>query len=198
MGVQAVADRLRGRSSAAPSPGALRLSETPIPGAYLIDPVPFLDDRGEFTRVFCAEQLAAHGLETSFSQVSVSCNARRGTLRGMHFQAAPHEEVKLVRCSRGSIYDVIVDLRRDSHTYRRWFAVVLTEASRRTIYVPAGLAHGFQTLEDGAEVTYMMSAPHAPALARGVRFDDPAFGIEWPAAERVTSRKDRGYPDYAR
>jgi dTDP-4-dehydrorhamnose 3,5-epimerase len=170
--------------------------ETELSGAWLVELEPRGDSRGFFARAWCEDELAEHGLTTRIAQCSVSWNARRGTLRGMHFQAAPHEEVKLVRCTRGAIYDVIVDLRRSSPTYTRWLGVELTAENRRTIYVPEGFAHGFQTLVDDTELFYQVSEAHAPESERGVRWDDPAFGIEWPLPHPILSEKDRAWPDF--
>ena len=159
-------------------------------------PEPRADARGFFLRTFCAGEFAAAGLDPAVAQCSLSFNSRRGTLRGMHYQAAPHAEAKLIRCVRGGIYDVIVDLRPASVTFRRHFAVELTRDNRRALYVPRGCAHGFQTLEDDTEVWYQMSVPHVPEASRGVRWDDPAFGITWPIASPVLHPRDAAYPDF--
>lgn len=173
------------------------IEQTRIPGAYTIDLEPIEDDRGFFARQWCERELAEVGLSTKVSQASVAYNHESGTLRGMHWQVAPRAEVKLVRCVRGSIYDVIVDLRPASETFGEWIAVELTDENRRTLYVPEGFAHGYQTVEPGSEVWYQMSAPHAPEAARGFRFDDPRFGIVWPPAERlVVSDRDRAWPPF--
>lgn len=171
---------------------------TPLAGAYVVEMNRIEDDRGFFARSFCREEFIQQGLNPEVSQCNVSFNSRRGTLRGMHFQSDPHAEDKLVRCTQGAIWDVIVDLRADSPAYRKWFGVELTAASRRALYVPKGFAHGFQTLTDDAEVLYMMSESYHPESARGVRWDDPAFGIEWPIAGPVLSDRDRSYPLFAR
>jgi dTDP-4-dehydrorhamnose 3,5-epimerase len=172
---------------------------TELDGAWIVEPEPLCDERGFFARTFDAAAFAQRGLRAEFPQCSVSYNARAGTLRGMHFQAAPHEEAKLVRCTAGAIYDVIVDLRDGSPTRGRWTAVELTAANRRALYVPEGFAHGFQTLVDDSEVFYQISAPFVAGAARGVRWDDEAFGIEWPeTAERIMSERDRTYADFAR
>ena len=177
----------------------MRFTETPLAGAYVIDVEPHADERGAFARTFCAEEFAAHGLDARVAQASISFNRRAGTLRGMHYQAAPHGEAKLIRCTAGAIFDVIVDLRPDSPTYTRHFGVVLTPADRRALYVPVGFAHGFQTLADDSEVLYQMSHPYAPQSARGVRWNDPAFGIVWPqTSERIMNERDRSYPDFDR
>jgi dTDP-4-dehydrorhamnose 3,5-epimerase len=171
-------------------------AKTPLAGAFVIEPEPLEDERGLFARTFCADEFEAHGLSPSVAQCNVSFNAQRGTLRGMHYQADPHGECKLVRCTSGTIHDVLVDLRPESPTYCRWFAAELSARNRRMLYVPTGLAHGFQTLEDGSEVFYQMSESYVPAAFRGVRFDDPAFGIDWPEPVRVVSARDRDYADF--
>lgn len=173
----------------------MRFIETSLKGAFIIDPEPIEDDRGFFARTFCSREFAEHGLETQFVQCSISYNRLKGTLRGLHYQAPPHEEVKLVRVTFGAIYDVIVDLRVGSPTYWRWAAVELTAANRRSLYVPMGLAHGFQTLEDGTEVVYQISTFYAPKAARGLRWDAPSLAIRWPEAEhRVISTRDQSFP----
>jgi dTDP-4-dehydrorhamnose 3,5-epimerase len=172
-------------------------AETRLPGVYTIDLEPIEDDRGFFARQWCEQELADHGLTTTVSQASTAFNRAKGTLRGMHWQVAPHAEVKLVRCVRGAVYDVIVDLRPSSRMFGEWIAAELTEENRRTLYVPEGFAHGYQTLVDATEIWYQMSAPYAPEAARGFRFDDPRFGIEWPpAARRFISERDRRWPDF--
>lgn len=173
----------------------MRLRETQLAGAFVIELDPIADERGEFVRCFDADAFAAHGLDPRVVQCSVSRNARAGTLRGLHFQADPHGEAKLVRCSRGAIFDAIVDLRPGSATYCESFAIEL--AGELSLYVPVGFAHGFQTLVEHCEVSYQMSAPHVPAAGRGVRWDDPAFGIVWPPAPvRTISERDAGYGDF--
>jgi dTDP-4-dehydrorhamnose 3,5-epimerase len=175
----------------------MRFQETEIRGAWVIDVEPIEDQRGLFARVWCRRELAEHGLETEIAQCNTSFSKQRGTLRGMHFQRAPHGEVKFIRCSRGALYDVIIDLRPDSPTYRRWVGVELSVENRRALYVPRGLAHGFQTLQDDVEVFYMMSDFHAPDAEAGVRWNDPAFDIEWPVAEPTEiSDKDVSWPDF--
>jgi dTDP-4-dehydrorhamnose 3,5-epimerase len=174
----------------------MRFLETPLAGARVIEIVPHADPRGFFARTFCRDELVAAGLPGEFMQASVSYNLRRGTLRGMHFQAAPHEEPKLVRCTRGALHDVIIDLRPGSATRCRWFGVELSAENRRTLYVPPGFAHGFQTLVDDTEILYQMAEPYMPGLARGVRWNDPAFGIAWPIADPFMSERDAVYPDY--
>ena len=167
-----------------------------LPGVWLIVPVCQEDERGGFGRLFCAQEFGQRGLEARFVQCSTSFNRRAGTLRGMHYQVAPHEETKLVRCTMGAIYDVLVDLRVDSSTYRRWAAFTLTAANRHTVYIPPGVAHGFQTLTTDAEVFYQISEFYHPESARGVRWNDAAFGINWPDGERILSARDASFPDY--
>ncbi|MGB5878758.1 MAG: dTDP-4-dehydrorhamnose 3,5-epimerase [Thermoanaerobaculia bacterium] len=171
--------------------------ETPLAGAFVIDIEPHEDERGFFARTFCQEEFEAHGLDSTFVQSSVSFNRQRGTLRGMHFQAPPHEESKVVRCTAGAIYDVIVDLRPLSPTFVQWHAVTLSAENRTMFYIPGGFAHGFLTLEDNTEVLYQMSEFYYPDSARGVRWDDPAFGIEWPVEPTAISDRDQSYPDFA-
>ncbi len=169
---------------------------TDLPGAFVIEPERKADHRGYFGRTFCEKEFASLGLETRIAQCSVSFNQRKGTLRGMHYQVAPFEEVKLVRCTRGAVYDVILDLRRDSPAFQRHFAVQLDEWSGKMVYIPAGLAHGFQTLEDDTEVFYQMSKIYSADHARGVRWDDPAFGIRWPEDKRTILERDQSYSDF--
>ena len=173
-------------------------TETALSDAYVIDLEPLADERGFFARIWCAREFAARGLESRLVQCSISVNRRRGTLRGMHYQAPPHTEVKLVRCTRGAVFDVIIDLRPDSPTLGQHVAVELTAESRRMLYIPAGVAHGFQALADGSEVCYHMSEFYAPEAARGVRWNDPAFGIHWPITDPIILDRDRAYPDWRR
>ena len=175
----------------------MKFVETGIESAVVVELEPFVDERGMFARIWCAEEFAAAGLTASLSQCSISRNPRAGTLRGMHYQHAPHEEAKLVRCTRGAIYDVVLDLRDGSPTFGKWHAVELTPESGAALFIPEGCAHGFQTLVDDSEVLYMISHPYAPDAAAGVRYDDPAFAISWPVADGITiSDRDRSYPDY--
>ena len=174
----------------------MRFTETTVPGAWLIELEPIADDRGWFARTFCAEEFAAHGLDPAVAQCNASFNVRGGTLRGMHYQAEPHGEAKLVRCTRGAIFDVLVDLRAGSPAFCGWTGHELTDTNGRMLYAPVGTAHGFVTLAEDTEVLYQMSYPYVPDAARGVRFDDPAFGIEWPVAPAVISERDRGFPDF--
>ncbi len=169
---------------------------TAVEGAFVIEPSRVEDERGFLARTFCRDAFAERGLETVFVQCTVSHSLSKGTLRGMHFQASPHEEVKLVRCTRGAVHDVVLDLRPGSPTFKSWIAVVLSEENRHLIYVPKGCAHGFQALTPQAEVFYQMSTPFEPSAACGVRWDDPAFGIQWPEGDRVISPRDREYPDF--
>ncbi len=169
-------------------------SNTAIPGVWVLDPEPVEDERGFFARTFCAREFAARELSTAWAQASVSVNRRRGTLRGLHYQAAPHEETKLVRCTAGAVFDVVVDLRPGSPAYALHVAVELTADNRRQMYVPPGCAHGFQTLADSTELSYLISAFHEPSAARGARFDDPRLGISWPLEPTVISARDRAWP----
>lgn len=168
--------------------------ETELAGAYLVELDPHRDERGEFARVWCRREFAARGLATDFVQGNVSINPAPGTMRGLHYQAAPHGEAKLVRCARGAAYDVIVDLRPGSPTFRRWLGIELTPASIRMVYVPVGFAHGFQTLVPDTEMTYLVSAFYDRESGRGVRFDDPSLGIGWPIAVTRISGQDRSWP----
>jgi dTDP-4-dehydrorhamnose 3,5-epimerase len=177
----------------------MRFIETPLPGAWVLEADLIADERGWFARTFAAEEFREHGLNPVVVQCNASFNARQGTLRGMHYQAEPHGESKLVRCVRGAIFDVAVDLRPDSPTYRGWHGVQLSAQSGRAFYIPPGLAHGFQTLADDTEVLYQMGHRYVPEAARGVRWDDRAFGIQWPAGQgrRTISERDRAFPDFA-
>lgn len=171
--------------------------ETKISGVLEIHPEIIHDERGFFARSWCQEEFASQGLNPRLVQCNISASLRKGTLRGMHYQAAPFAETKLVRCTRGSIFDVALDLRPDSPTYKRWTAAVLTEGNHYMLCIPEGCAHGFLTLEDNCEVFYQMSEFYHPEMARGVRWDDPAFGIEWPGKVEVISARDASYPDFA-
>ncbi|HZQ14632.1 MAG TPA: dTDP-4-dehydrorhamnose 3,5-epimerase [Pseudolabrys sp.] len=172
----------------------MRFAPTALAGAYLIHLEPRVDERGLFARAFCAREFADHGLEPNYVQANISTNTRVGTVRGLHFQRAPHAEVKLVRCVKGAVYDVIVDVRENSKTYRRWFGAELSDANGLTMYVPQGFAHGYQALSDGATVFYMVSAFYAPQAEGGLRFDDPKLAIEWPLAVAEVSEKDAKWP----
>ncbi len=171
-------------------------SGTVLDGVVEIEVEQRLDERGLFARTWCREEFRRAGLRAEIVQCSLSFNRRRGTLRGLHYQTAPHAEAKLVRCTRGAVYDVALDLRPESPTFRRWTATELTAENRRALYIPEGCAHGFLTLEDNTEVFYQMSESYHPEAARGVRWNDPAFGIVWPAEVTVISERDRCYPDF--
>ncbi len=170
-------------------------TETAIAGATLIELNRLTDERGFFARAFCAEEFAAHGLETNFVQANVSKSAQKYTLRGMHLQAEPHGEVKLMRCTRGTVFDCLIDLRPESPTFKKWFGVELTADNHKMLYVPAGCAHGYQTLCDDAEVFYPVSTAYHPESEQGCRWDDPAFDIDWPEKDNpVLSDKDKAWP----
>ena len=171
----------------------MKFTETSLKGAFIIDPEPVYDERGMFARTWCQEEFEAQGLKVTWVQNNVSLNYKRGTIRGMHYQTPPNEEVKLVRCIRGSIYDVIVDLRPDSPTFCQYTAVILSAENRRALYIPQSFAHGFQTLSDDSEVFYHMSAFYESSSARGFRWDDPIVSISWPEPLTVISDKDRSW-----
>ena len=172
--------------------------ETKLKGSFIIEPEKQVDDRGFFSRSFCRREFEGEGLNPDFVQCNISFNRKKGTLRGMHYQASPYEEAKLVRCTRGAIYDVVVDLRKNSPTFKQWTAVEMNLDNLKMLYIPVGFAHGFQTLDENTEVFYQMSECFSPDHIRGVRWDDPAFGIEWPETDvRIISEKDRKYPDFA-
>jgi len=175
----------------------MRFLEIELHGAWLIDIAPVCDDRGFFSRTFCVKEFAARGLETSFVQHSLSFSAVHGTLRGMHFQAPPHGEVKVVECIKGAIWDVIIDIRPQSPSFGQWRSFELTAENRRQLYIPVGFAHGFETLSDDTEVRYLISAYYEPLAASGLRHDDPAFAIPWPLPISVISDKDQKWPDFA-
>lgn len=173
------------------------VTETKLAGAFVLEAERFEDDRGFFARSWSEREFAELGLSARLAECNISFNRKKDTLRGMHYQAAPHGQVKLVRCTMGAIYDVIVDLRPDSPTFKQWVGVELTAENRLMLYIPETFAHGFQTLEDRTEVFYQMSDFYAPESGRGVRWDDPAFGIMWPdAAARIINERDREYPDF--
>ena len=173
-------------------------AETAVAGVWTIAPERVEDHRGFFARTWCEQEFAARGLADRWAQCSVSFNTRRGTLRGLHYQRAPHAEIKLVRCTAGALLDVVVDLRPESSTYLKHVAVELTASNRLMMYVPEGCAHGFQTLADGTEIFYQISVPYSAEHAAGVRWDDPAFGISWPNPDPIMSDRDREYPDFRR
>jgi dTDP-4-dehydrorhamnose 3,5-epimerase len=170
--------------------------ETKLPGVLEIDLELNCDERGFFARSWCQKQFERNGLNPRLVQCNVSFNARKGTLRGIHYQGSPYQEAKLVRCTKGSIYDVVVDLRSQSRTFKKWIGTVLTAANRHMLYVPEGCAHGFLTLENDSEVFYQMSEFYHAEVARGVRWDDPVFEIYWPAQVEVISERDRNYPNF--
>jgi dTDP-4-dehydrorhamnose 3,5-epimerase len=174
----------------------MRFTSTPLTGAYLVEIAKIGDERGFFGRSWCRREMAEHGLDGEIAQVNTSFSRARGTLRGLHFQIAPHRESKLVRCTRGAIFDVIVDLRPESPTFRQWFGAELTADNHIALYSPKGFAQGFITLQDDTEITYFASDPYAPGKDRGVRWNDPQFGIQWPLQPVVISDKDREWPDF--
>ena len=175
----------------------MQFHRTTLEGAWLIYLEHRRDSRGFFARTFCVEEFAAHGLETSYPQHSISFSAGRGTVRGMHYQHEPHSEVKLVRCLKGAIWDVIIDIRPGSPTYRRWQAFELSDTNSRQLYIPQGFAHGFQTLSHDVEVNYLISQPYVQEAATGIRHDDPTFAIAWPLPVNAISEKDLLWPDFA-
>lgn len=171
--------------------------ETRLKGAFIIEPEKFEDERGFFARSFSDQEFAAYGIDPQVIECNISFNKKKHTIRGMHFQSAPYAQAKLVRCTQGAIYDVIIDLRPDSATFKQWLGEELSAANRLMLYVPEGFAHGFQTLEDNTEVFYQVSAYYAPASAGGLRWDDPAFEIHWPVKENViVNERDRTYPEF--
>jgi dTDP-4-dehydrorhamnose 3,5-epimerase len=174
----------------------MKFTAAPLSGAWVIAVEPHTDSRGFFARTFCVREMEAHGIRFNVAQCSVSVNLANGTLRGMHYQADPHAELKMVQCTRGAIHDVIVDLRPESPTFKKYYGLPLRASDHRMLLVPKGFAHGFLTLEDNTEVSYTMSEFFEPSAARGVRYNDPAFGIEWPAPVLVMSDRDRSYPDF--
>jgi len=171
--------------------------ETPLAGAYVIEPKRITDDRGFFARLWCRNELQQQGLNPTIAQTNIGVSVRKGTLRGLHFQVAPHAEVKIVRCPRGAIYDVIVDLRPSSATFKKWFGIELTESNNRAIYVPEGFAQGYITLEDDTEIYYHTTECFQPGSASGIRYNDPAFGITWPVQPEVISKPDLEWQDYS-
>ena len=172
----------------------MRFTETGIAGAMMIEPNPHKDDRGQFMRVWCTREFAEHGLDFLPVQANMGFSLCKGTVRGMHFQQEPAPEAKLVRCTRGAIFDVVIDLRQESPSYGKWYGAELTPENGRMLYVPERCAHGYQTLADCTEMYYMTSQFYAPEAARGVRFDDPAFGIQWPLEPTAISEQDRNWP----
>lgn len=176
----------------------MKFIATSLADAWVIEPDRLEDERGYFARTFCRDEFVSHGLNPELVQCNVSYNAKKGTLRGMHYQLHPHEEAKLVRCTRGMIFDVIIDIRPASPTFREWFSVELSAENGRQLYVPEGFAHGFQVLLGGSEVFYQMSARYVPVAARGIRWNDPAFGIPWPLTNPIVSQRDAAFADFVR
>ncbi|MEK4190992.1 dTDP-4-dehydrorhamnose 3,5-epimerase [Paenibacillus sp. FSL L8-0494] len=176
----------------------MHFTETTLAGSYLIELQLLTDSRGHFARSWCHEEFASRGLDNSFVQCNISYNKKKGTLRGLHYQAFPYEETKLVRCTKGSIYDVIVDIRPNSPTYKQWFGIELSETNYKMLYIPKGFAHGFQTLSDDTEVFYQMGQVYKDEYARGIKWNDPDFNIVWPKEEndRIISEKDLNYVRY--
>jgi len=170
--------------------------ELPLQDAYIIEPEPIEDARGFYARALCEKEFADHGLELNIVQSNISFSLKKGTLRGMHYQVAPHLEAKIVRCTRGGIYDVIIDMREESPTYKQWYGQELTSENRKTLYIPGGFAQGFITLQDNSEVSYNVTEFYHPESERGLRYNDPEFGIEWPITPVVISDKDRNCPDF--
>lgn len=171
------------------------LQPTPIPDAYLIELEQHSDERGSFARLWCIEELKAQGIDVTFVQANASFSEHRGTMRGLHYQRAPYREAKLIHCTRGAIFDVLVDMRPRSDAYLHWFGAELSAENRRQMFVPEGCAHGYLTLTDGAEVEYVVSSPYRPSAETGIRYDDPTLGIQWPVPVTVVSPKDRSWPD---
>lgn len=171
-------------------------TETKLKGAFIIEPELLVDERGFFSRTWCKREFGAHGLNSSLVQCNISFNIKKGTLRGMHYQAPPFEEAKLIRCTMGAIHDVIIDLRLSSPSFKQYVAVELTAQNRRMLYVPDGFAQGFITLEDNTEILYQMSEFYAPDYAKGIKWNDPAFAIQWPIKVQVLSDRDRSFPDF--
>lgn len=175
----------------------MKIEKTNFEGVYIIKLEPIIDERGFFSRLWCKKEFLAHHLDDECVQINLSFNNLKNTLRGMHYQKNPHSETKIVRCVRGSIYDVIIDLRKKSETYKQWMGVNLNEENKNMIYIPKGFAHGFLTLEDNTEVLYQMSEYYRPSEARGIRFDDPAFSISWPLIDKpIISEKDNSWPEF--
>ena len=174
----------------------MHFQPAPIPGVVVVRPERFEDERGYFARAWAKDAFEEQGLNTSIVQCSSSYNTKKGTLRGMHYQPAPHAEAKFVRCTRGAIYDVTVDIRPDSPTFKQWFGIELTAENGVALYIPEGCAHGFLTLEDATDVFYMITAPYTPEASRGFRYNDPAFGIDWPGEAIVINERDASYSDF--
>jgi len=173
-------------------------TKTKLAGVFVLDPEQIADERGFFARAWCQSEFEAHGIDQRLVQCNISFNRRKGTLRGLHYQRAPHEETKVVRCTKGAVFDVAVDLRRESPTFKQWVGETLSADNYRILVIPPGCAHGFLTLEDRTEVFYQMSAYYSPKHAAGVRWNDPAFGVRWPSEVVVIADRDRNYPDFNR
>ena len=172
--------------------------ETKLKGSFVIEPEKYKDDRGFFARAFCHNELRTHGLNSTFVQANIGFSSAKGTLRGIHYQTKPYQEAKLIRCTRGILFDVIVDLRKDSNTYCQWFGIVLNADMHTTLYMPEGFAHGYLTLKNNTEIFYMVSQFYEPNSEKGIRWDDPVFDIEWPnISDMIISDKDKNWPDYA-
>lgn len=175
----------------------MHFRETELGGVYIVELQKIADSRGSFARAWCRDEQKHYGLEMEVAQCNISCNAKKGTLRGMHYQVDPYAEIKFVRCIRGAVYDVVIDLRKASPTYLKWIGVELSASNGNALHIPQGFAHGYQTLADDSEIFYQVSEPYNPASEGGVRWDDPAFGIQWPnATVPIISEKDRAWPDY--
>lgn len=170
--------------------------ETELKDAFIIEPEPIEDERGFFARIFCEEEFKKRGINFKIVQCNISFNKKKGIIRGMHYQIPPYEEAKIVYCIRGAIYDVIIDLRSNSPTYKKWIAVELSAENRRMLYIPKGFAHGFQTLKDNTELFYLMSEFYHPEYAQGIRWDDPAFRIKWPLKRVIIKERDKNFPDF--
>jgi dTDP-4-dehydrorhamnose 3,5-epimerase len=176
----------------------VKFIETGLPGAWVVEPEHVADERGFFARTWCRREFEARGLDTRLAQCNVSFNRRKGTLRGLHWQVPPHEEIKLVRCTMGAVFDVVVDVRRGSPSFARWFGIELSAENRKAIYIPGGFAHGFQSLTANTEVFYQMSEFYEPTAACGARWNDPRIGIEWPLADPIVSERDQALPELGR
>ncbi len=174
----------------------MKFTKTDLKDAYIIDLERLSDERGFFARAYCENEFKEHGIDSQIVQANVSYNHKKGTMRGMHFQEEPHGEAKLIRCTKGAIYDAIIDVRQDSPTYKEWIGVELNEENRRMLYVPEGFAHGFITLEDDVEVTYQVSEFYTPGAEKGIKYDDPMFNIDWPVEVEVISEKDRDWEPF--
>lgn len=175
----------------------MKFLETPLQDACIVEIEPIEDSRGLFARSWCKREFESHSLNPELVQCNISFNIKKGILRGMHYQIKPFKEAKLVRCTRGAIFDVIIDLRADSPTFKDWFAVELTDKNRKMLYIPECFAHGFQTLKDNTEVFYQMSEYYSPEHSRGIRWNDPFFSIQWPEDKRIISKRDQQYPDFS-